>query len=1555
MKSIGRVASVIIGICVLASLCVPADAAAYQYSGKRKKVYCGIVQLAHLIPPTTTGGTPSITFLNDTDINTVALLFAKLDAMNSMKPAGWTFENPLAVTQNKYDTNYWRVPVGSARNLSRFNVLYFPASGKMSLTDEERENLRRFVDNGGTLWVDNVGSSPLTFDPAQPFFISQLSFASGANGPDAAVSRHHPLVCSPYWLTDIDIMSLGLLSDSSWTRARCDVQKTDLSGSQPTSFDVLYKVVDAISPDTGMLEDQPSVVANTYGSGRVVATANAVGRGCLLNEPYSLASLKLAYNIMSYASSWTDIRKNPRHSGASIDTLGSNRLVEKWTFEETEPAGVNKDNAALIYKDTVFYTSGNTLYALDANGDTHGGVWGPPTPKGAVVIWQWSPSDGARLGPPTIATMQNPAPDADCSPIEAVLVQDDGGTVYVLPAFPIAPNNLVMNPVEPLYIMQTAAPASGTGGTGDTAGKWPSPPIYINGWIYALGGEGRMYARNPCLEKWSQSQGNVVKGMAPNWELPSVTGPPFAAEPKSGPSFGFIKNTNSGAIVGMVYWWTAHQTTPPAAPSDMNDRVWGCPVSVSMDRARIQNIDSTRTHCEVVVSHIGWLNAPDPNNPESALRMLDKDGITPIPIANVQLNMNAAGATVAGFMKVTTSTPIPAAPLLYASYSLSYGSGVLTNPLYLQIEPQSPDPSTGLDHNPTAIAGTPAMGPDNMMFLCGSRQSKYNGPDGGSVLAYRTDGVTGNSKLRWHYFLHSGVENGAPGSSGFIPGASIHLPGVIQGAAGPMINPQPCSSPAVAGDKVFVTVSGDGPGPRAALLCFKANPEFVIRITEGGGYDAAGNPVKKPKSLWRAGNHGHYDVKLWQPNLINAATGAAPLMDARLAGNGVSVDYDNGTITFTDFAYTKLAVRGSDAWLANTFSPSLPVWVFLDNIQVPIDWTTWGPGAISLDPAPATSDSVDLGNWNNLLWYYPVPDPCTGAHSPPVVIGNTVYFITDDGMLYAFDTETGESGGKQTKKEPIWYRQVGTALGDPKAVPESVAGSNGILLVPSGDGLHAFSNTTTLATDNNRVVEIDGEGEVTWSVDSISWPATVPQTAGAMAIRQGPVNKPCHARYASTGEVLFANSGANQVCKIDKGGMVGFDGTSGKYIRWIYDKFVDPKHLLRSGQPTSLRAPTDAIMWQEMEPMPTQGVPGKGEMAFPLGTSTGADPGTSVVHCLIADSGNSRILDLVYRVRNGQFVDYKNAPVDNSYVDADSGFVIPELNWVTKTDSLNERYAFDCIQLVGVPGTTNFRQDIWAASSNFTSNGTDSATAPKGGAGLGGAVLAIGYRQRSNGNATTAPGSWDYGAATSGTIVGRCDHVTIGGNSVPLANPRFLDVFDVPGAMPGATERHMLVCDNYGVYEVLLNNATAPPVVASLLQGSYSTALRDIRRDPAAPEKDCNGAPIPTPDPVPLGVPLVATSVQRLPNSHWLITNGYSGADKSGTRTFNGEAFEYDPAAGGGATLPPTAFPWCSPRLQRIWIRNPGDPACAGMWGDWKQVSTNTYDLRQPKSAFRQF
>ena len=77
-----------------------------------------------------------------------------------------------------------------------------------------------------------------------------------------------------------------------------------------------------------------------------------------------------------------------------------------------------------------------------------------------------------------------------------------------------------------------------------------------------------------------------------------------------------------------------------------------------------------------------------------------------------------------------------------------------------------------------------------------------------------------------------------------------------------------------------------------------------------------------------------------------------------------------------------------------------------------------------------------------------------------------------------------------------------------------------------------------------------------------------------------------------------------------------------------------------------------------------------------------------------------------------------------------------------------------------------------------------------------------------------------------------------------------------------------------------------------------------------------------------------------MPNGKWLIANSYSGTDKQGLEKFQGEVFEYDPAN--------NAITWSSPQMKVV------TDSGGGVQG-FEQVMGTSYNLQQPRSAFRQF
>lgn len=1517
MKRIGQALSALLIAAVIVTAASPS--LGYIYAGRRKKINCGVILLNNGVNqgvndcnniPFRAGGKPDLVYS----------LFTLLQNRLDLKPAGWSLENPLSAGsppgglgdfKPEDHPDYWLVNLHSHSSLAKMHVLYLPASGKVTLDDEDREKLRQFVDSGGVLWIDNMGTGVSALDFQGTFFIPNFKFQSTGGGFDIPVSRHHPALTLPFWLSDGEIASLGQNPGQYDCIPGYDpgsVGGWSSVSKLPFTLDTLYPVVD------NSTTRKPSVAANAFGSGRIIATANAVGRGCFLNYPSNLPSLKFAYNVIAWSASWTHFRKDPRHSGSSIDTVGGTKLIKSWTFETGQSSKI--EAAPVIYKNIVFYTSGSQLYALDLAPDEDLDQDGNPddgfqgyVPGGADLVWAWQTDDASKLSTPTIVTAQDPADPSKS--FEAVLVMSDKGVVYALPAFPNQGGILVQNPS-----MVAPIPGWGTWDTGGGPMSEPYPPLYVNGWIYAVGGTGILYAFNPSIKKWGEDTGQAT---ASEWKVPNQPG--VSCTPKAGPSFGWVRNETNGALVGMVYW---AGTTWSTMTTYKNDWIYGAPVFVSSDRLKWEksNPSGTLVQCKIAIPRVAIAKSPEP-----VVWVMSDSG----PIQNVTVHVNRTlnatldailPADAPGFV-VLESAGIPTGSRIVMAYAIDYG-GVLAwgqAPIQRWLEPAS---TTGTGSPPpTKLNGTPAMGADSMIFACGTRD---NDPISDSVYGMKNDGATHSCK--WNYQLHEGYD-----PSGFTGGHGPVLPPVIFDDQGRVMkSPKAYGSPAVSGNKVFVAISGTpNPAspetPSAAIACFKANPDFVIRITESAGYGAGGAAVRRNKRL-RDSTGREMSIRLWQPNLIpGSETTPPPPMGAVMVTRNLNmVDYDRGTITFEKFDSPKL--KGMMGVVeSNTFTPSLPVSVWLDNVEVPVDYTTWAPavrwGKITGNPPnQPLGDAVDLSAWNNLLWYFIVPPhggttPCSGIHSSPVVIGGSVYFVCDDGVLMSIPTDTDESQGGQVKNALIWDEDLGSAMVDAKTSP---AGSNGVLVVPGSQALHAFANSTTLVAEGGRVIEVDGSGEATWSVDMISWPATAPPDAKTYPPRMsGPVNKPAKAKYAGPGEVLVVNTGANQVCKIDKSGTVGFEVIPNTAIsfRYMWNKFRDPKRLLRPGQPTELLAPTDAVYWREWE------------------------GGNLVIHCLIADSGNHRILDLVYRISYSN-----NQPTGmvftggNPGPDPASGFYLPELNWVSVTDSMNEQYVYEC--LTGPIGQSdpNAGQDIWAAVSNYRT-GTDwDQMGAASNTGLGGAIVALKYRVRSG-------QTWNYAPAKSGQVIAACDRADWGGSGGlrPLAQPKYFEVKDRAGSLPNSVQRFIIVCDNYGVYEIgpLPAGTAAPPVRRAFTDEDYRNMDRDV-------VKECDNATLRIPDLG--GVPLQARCVQELRNGNWLITNNYAGSNTDGTKRFSGEVFELSWSTANPATI--DRISWNAPELLCRCVMDP-DGTQVPAPDTWRQNSKTSYVFRQPNSAFRQF
>jgi hypothetical protein len=168
--------------------------------------------------------------------NSAPYIFHIAGARSDLKPLDWEFVNPLApktvttdvkarwdvrdprspyqagqaVTKNM--AAYWEVFLSRAspEDLLQFDLLYITGHRDVRFSAPEREKLRKLVDAGGVVWIED--SAGLRVRADGPFFLNELQFrgtGGGGNGGPQINAPNHPLLNSPYRLSVPEIANLG--------------------------------------------------------------------------------------------------------------------------------------------------------------------------------------------------------------------------------------------------------------------------------------------------------------------------------------------------------------------------------------------------------------------------------------------------------------------------------------------------------------------------------------------------------------------------------------------------------------------------------------------------------------------------------------------------------------------------------------------------------------------------------------------------------------------------------------------------------------------------------------------------------------------------------------------------------------------------------------------------------------------------------------------------------------------------------------------------------------------------------------------------------------------------------------------------------------------------------------------------------------------------------------------------------------------------------------------------------------------------------------------------
>ena len=368
-----------------------------------------------------------------------------------------------------------------------------------------------------------------------------------------------------------------------------------------------------------------------------------------------------------------------------------------------------------------------------------------------------------------------------------------------------------------------------------------------------------------------------------------------------------------------------------------------------------------------------------------------------------------------------------------------------------------------------------------------------------------------------------------------------------------------------------------------------------------------------------------------------------------------SVDPDAATVTFLNMENFSLDLR-------RALSPSqLPPGVDTGGRPaVPINFRIgrMGPVLPAFVPLPLVA-----------IYRTQIPQALSGTLQPeqffsgPTIAGNRIYMMGSSGYIHEFplDPQAVEPRFPDRTRPGLTGYDLGTLgirrLRNVAAIPGIVAPagiapvtvSEGMIIASTRRGMTVFSSPNVVVADSNRIVETSGDSAARVSLDttlkrrmdSSEFPIpTDPQlasTGGRPLIQEQRIlSRPAVVRklnrassltalFYSTAPVLpdAAAPGITEHSTpiADESYLIAETGNSrcvevnpaGNVI-WELTSFQDPFGLIPSGEPLRLSGPTDVSRWIEEEAHPTLG------RLF-------------VVHTLVADPGNTRIVEIVDKIR----------------------------------------------------------------------------------------------------------------------------------------------------------------------------------------------------------------------------------------------------------------------------------------------------------------------------------
>jgi len=1418
-----------------------------------------------------------------------------------VKPASWNFVNPRAFTVlsdvpkarwdsiavtvggtvpnlnapiTKQNAAYWEVLLTAASDtqLSDYDVLLLPAHGFVSLNTSEREKLRRFVDQGGVLWVDSTGNAGPNSSGSVVDGINNLPIPVGLNGSASSqvgIDFTSAVLNYPYPVSFETIVA----AETSNRYGMVAVNLSDLGASS------IERLLQPLAPDYSrfavVAQDVygPKIITARLGDGAVVMTsgglATSINRtisssgvylpnlGAQGNEPTfdktAQAAARIVANIVSMNSGYDSHAHGSRKANSSSVDLTA-PLLKRFDANITLNPGVSnyvppavKNGVVVICDDTRVYAyDAYPASDLDGDGNADDGIADFSQGSNQDLLWV-SQSMSGPISPPTIVELP-----AGAIAREQVLVQDADGNVNAFELKPKNANGVIRAETSLAYVYRVDPPNGNAILDTSLPGRGPYAPTFHEGLVYvadsAASDSGRLWVFNP-------GTGNKIGTSGNEWCI--------------GGSLGTVLHTvGAPATIGYI---------PIADGSGGVDKV---AYVVSRPNSSVPGANSTAGIHSFWIGARGEVPAKTEivgNQLRVTLRCQKKNlsaylptGESSLGIKLTILRSNGDAYSASDMTSLFDGNVFQSSPGVI-DFRFANGNTLDLNNTSVRIDYTIDWSTSGVsfnarrgnlffpdDSNRTRrILGHVAMSPAGTLYAVVS-----NGVTGGSMFAVREVGQ-GNFKLVYRYDLYPQHTFTSDQSSTSISYKGIFhdndpvVTDLVPALNTDFTNMAMVGGPTVRNGVVYCTARGMKLGvvPNAIVLAFKAEVEPArIQTSELSG-----------------------SFTIMQPDMLRSPDLTSPAVKTTISPSQYRYETRNG-----------VGIIAIDSMMANTNGAMLNA------------ISTSQPVVIRRNGQPDLLVEPDVkGKWSPLLHYMVLTG--LSQSSPPIILGDTLYVAGNSvlpsmisppfgslrprGLVYAMDAFINPNDAylvsdsdKPWQKQVIQLRTSPSFSGNPAIRwPQSigaanwedyrvrllqttlgssqnsfgVVGGDGMLFSWGPDGIWGFNRADFVVADEGRIARFDPSGNVLWSSDaSITTGPSVDSTAVGSVKR---LVRPTRA-YPIGNDLLIVDTGADRVVRMD---------SSGREVRSI-DRFrLDPGTTpvgFEAGDPLTLRQPRDVLTYVTYETNPTL---------------SNGQPMELWRHYMIADSGNNRVVELIDRYA----VDPATRQVGNVVTDANGDKALGVLIWHSPASVKSKTLGYTSLSRIWVNDASGghyvFATAMGASMPTRTDLGYDNPTG-------------VSYREDKAGN-----GGIVIYDGTNTIVINKINVPAIGANVFWNPTTGSFNSAAIPahermiGSVTSVTMRNMLIggqpgvgimfTDPSGVYEIPLVNGVVGPVRWMLPEGAYKAIRRNSSNVPTGTN--------------PRG--LKAYFARRLDSGEVLIVNGYYGYMQNGS-DFTGEIIQVD-------------------------------------------------------------